>query len=198
MADRNAFDVATRIAAGDDKTDYDNVAISLHWLTAALVLFQFVSSFIWDYFGKPAQKSLESLHVSLGILLTAAIVARLIWRAVPGHQRSPLVSGRIELASKAVHYLLYILLIVQAGLGFVMGWGAGHPLHFFGIGIPGPLDALPRPVRHEVREIHEKVGYAIMILAAGHALAALYHHYKLRDRVLGRMLPWARRREAGA
>ena len=198
MADRDAFEAATRIAAGDDRTNYDNVAISLHWLTALLVLFQFVSSFLWDDFAKPTRQSLESLHVSLGILLTAVIALRLIWRAIPGHQRSSIVSGWDEIAAKSVHYLLYILLVVQAGLGFAMGWGAGHPIHFFGLGIPGPLDALPRPVRHDVREIHEKVGYAIMILAAGHAFAALYHHYKLHDRVLGRMLPWARRSETAS
>jgi cytochrome b561 len=41
------------------------------------------------------------------------------------------------------------------------------------------------------------VGWAIIVLALGHALAALYHHYVLKDRVLGRMLPFARRSEAG-
>jgi cytochrome b561 len=31
----------------------------------------------------------------------------------------------------------------------------------------------------------------IVIIAFGHAMAALYHHYVLRDRVLRRMLPGA-------
>jgi cytochrome b561 len=31
-----------------------------------------------------------------------------------------------------------------------------------------------------------------VIIAFGHAFAGLYHHYKLHDRVLGRMLPAAR------
>jgi cytochrome b561 len=95
-------------------------------------------------------------------------------------------------ASKGMHYLLYALLVAQAGLGWTIGWAAGHPIHFFGIGIPGPFDAFDRPLRHELREIHEKVGWAIIILAGVHALAALYHHYFLRDRVLRRMLPVAR------
>jgi cytochrome b561 len=197
MADGDAFDTATRIAAGDDKTNFDSVAIALHWATAVLVLFQFVSSFIWDYFPKETREVLEDTHVSFGVLLTAVIVARVAWRAIPGHQRPSIVSGWDEIAAKWVHYLLYILLIVQAGLGLVIGWAAGHPIHFFGIAIPGPLDALDRPLRHELREIHEKVGYGIIILAVGHSLAALYHHYGLHDRVLGRMLPWARRSERG-
>jgi cytochrome b561 len=37
--------------------------------------------------------------------------------------------------------------------------------------------------------VHEYIGWAIVILAFAHALAALYHHYVLKDRVLRRMLP---------
>ena len=191
---RRKADAATRIAAGDDKTNYDDVAVALHWLTALLVVTQFALAETWDWFAHDTSERMQSLHVSLGILLTLVILARLIWRSMPSHQRPALVSGWVKAGSKAVHYLLYGLLVVQAGLGWVIGWAAGHPIHFLGIPIPGPFDAFPRPVRHELREIHDKVGWAIIILALLHALAALYHHYFLKDRVLGRMLPWAARR----
>jgi cytochrome b561 len=192
MADRNAFNEATRIVAGDDKTNYDNVAITLHWLTALLVLVQFALAETWDWASRDTRETMQSTHVSLGILLTAVIVVRLIWRWTPGHQRSSLEAGWMRIASKSVHYLLYLLLVAQACLGFAIGWSAGHPIHFFGIPIPGPIGALSRPVRHDIREIHSTVGWIIIILALGHALAALYHHYFLKDRVLGRMLPLAR------
>lgn len=195
MADRNPFDVATRIAAGDDKANYDNVAIGLHWLTALLVIIQFALAETWDWFSRDTRESMQSVHVSLGVLLTAAILARIVWRWIPGHQVSSIESGWIRLASKSVHYLLYLLLVAQAVLGFAIGWSGGHPIHFFGLPIPGPLGALPRPTRHELRDLHSYVGWAIIILAFGHALAALYHHYMLKDRVLGRMLPLARRSE---
>ena len=42
------------------------------------------------------------------------------------------------------------------------------------------------------------LGYGIVIVAFGHALAALYHHYVLHDWVLGRMFPPARRSESRA
>jgi len=199
MNDHSNFDVATRIAAGDDRTNYDNVAISLHWATALLVLFQFASAETWDWLSKPARHTMEGLHVSLGIVLTAVIVARVVWRLMPGHQRSSIVSGWVEMASKAVHYLLYALLIVQAGLGFAFRWAQGEPLSFFGLfAIPSPLGVIGKPTRHTLHDLHEKAGWAIIILALGHALAALYHHYALHDRVLGRMLPLARRSERDA
>ena len=193
MADRDAFDTATRIAAGDDKTNYDNVAIALHWTTAALVVTQFVLGVTWDYFPKATRESMQSVHISLGLLLTIVVVARIIWRLMPGHQRPAIVSGWVKLASKGVHYLLYVLLVVQASLGFAWRWAQGHEVGFFGLfGIPGPYGALERPARHLLAQSHQYLGWAIVIIAFGHAVAALYHHYFLKDRVLGRMLPLAR------
>lgn len=199
MADRDAFDAATRIAAGEDKTNYDNVAIALHWLTALLVIVQFALAETWDYFAKPTQQNLESLHISLGVLLTVVVIARIAWRLMPGHQRPAIVSGWVKLASKTVHYLLYALLVAQAGLGFAFRWAQGHPVSFFGLfAIPGPYGALDRSTRHLLHDLHEKGGWAIVLLAFGHALAALYHHYGLHDRVLGRMFPPARKSERPA
>ena len=192
MADGKSFETVTRVVAGDDKTRYDDVAIALHWLTALLVITQFALAETWDFTSRDTRESMQRIHVSFGILLAFVIIVRLIWRWMPGHQRSSLVSGWTAIASKGVHYLLYALLVVQACLGFAIGWSAGHPIHFFGIGIPGPIGALARPLRQEIREIHSYVGWTIIVLALGHALAALYHHYFLKDRVLGRMLPIAR------
>ena len=193
MNDQKPIDTATRILAGDDKTNYDNVAIALHWLTALLVVVQFALAVTWDEFPRDTRENLQGLHVSLGVLLTAVVVARIAWRLMPGHQRPAIVSGWVKLASQAVHYLLYVLLVVQAGLGFAWRWGQGHDVAFFGLfAIPGPYGALARPTRHLLAEFHEKVGWAIVIIAFGHALAALYHHYRLHDRVLGRMFPPAR------
>jgi cytochrome b561 len=198
MNDRSSLDQATRIAAGDDRTNYDNVAMTLHWATALLVLCQFALAETWDWFSRGTREAMQSTHVSFGVLLAAVVVARLIWRWIPGHQRAAIVGGWVKIASKGVHYLLYLLLVVQACLGFAIGWSGGHPIHFFGLPIPNPMGALPRPMRGELRDIHSFVGWTIVVVAFGHALAALYHHYRLRDRVLGRMWPPARRTERSA
>ena len=54
------------------------------------------------------------------------------------------------------------------------------------------IGEISRSLRHQLREFHEWIGWAIVILALLHALAALYHHYVLKDRVLKRMLPWGK------
>jgi cytochrome b561 len=40
-----------------------------------------------------------------------------------------------------------------------------------------------------VGQANELIGWAIIILAAGHALTALFHYFVLHDDVLLRMLP---------
>jgi cytochrome b561 len=185
-----AFDTATRVVAGATRSTYDRPSIWLHWATALLVVVQFAMAQTWDWFARPTRHAMESIHVSLGILLAAVIVARLAWRLLPGHRVEPLQSGPVRLASKAVHYLLYALLVAQAGFGFVLRWAQGEPLSFFGLfTIPGPIEATDRATRRGYREWHENLGWAIVILAFTHALAALYHNYALKDRVLARMLP---------
>jgi cytochrome b561 len=183
------FDTATLIAAGDDGTTYDGVAIALHWATAFLVVANFLLAQTWDWFAKPTKALMEDTHMSFGVLLTAVIIARIIWRWLPGHQVSSIEAGWVRLASKVAHYVLYLLLIAEAGLGFAFRWGAGRPMAFFGTGIPPLIGEIARPLRRELREFHEWIGWAIIVLALLHAAAALYHHYVLKDRVLARMLP---------
>jgi cytochrome b561 len=191
MTDDTSFDTATRIIAGDDGTTYDGVAIALHWATAFLVIANFALAQTWDWFAKPTQHLMEDTHMSFGVLLTAVIVARIAWRLIPGHQVSSLEAGWQRIASKATHYLLYILLVAEAALGFAFRWGAGRPMEFFGAGIPPLIGEIAKPLRHQLREFHEWIGWAIIIIAALHAASALYHYYVLKDRVLKRMLPGA-------
>ena len=189
MTDQTSFDTATRIAAGDDGTNYYNVAIALHWMTALLVVANFLLAQTWDWFAKPVRGVMEDTHMSFGVLLTAVVATRLAWRLIPGHQMSSLEAGWVRLSSKATHYVLYLLLVAEAALGFTFRWGAGRPMEFFGLGIPPLIGQLSRPLRHQLREFHEWIGWAIIIIAMIHAAAALYHHYELKDRVLLRMLP---------
>jgi len=190
----SGFDTATRIAAGDDRTQYDAFAITLHWLTVALVLVQFILGVTWGWFPKPTRHLMIATHMSLGIVLSAVIVLRIVWRLIPGHQMPAAVSGWVEIASKAVHYLLYAMLVAEAILGFVLRWSGNEAMSFFGLQIPPPFAQFSKPMHRLIGDLHEWNGWAIVILATGHAAAALYHHYHLHDRVLARMLPLARRR----
>ncbi|CAB3809238.1 Cytochrome b561 [Paraburkholderia ultramafica] len=127
-------------------------------------------------------------HMSFGVSLAAVLAIRIVWRMIPAHQVSPADFGLIELASKAVHYLLYVLLVAEAISGFVLRWSGNEAMNFFGLLIPAPFAPFSHAARGMIGEAHDLIGWAIIGVAACHALAALFHHYALRDGVLMRML----------
>lgn len=181
--------VATRIAAGHGRTRYDDFAITLHWLTVLLVLVQFGLAELWGFASRPVRHVMISGHMSFGILLTAVLIVRIIWRFIPGHRVRPATTGIVEVAAKIVHYLLYVLLCVQAALGFLLRWSGNEAMSFFGLSIPPFFPPFSKTAHHLVGEAHNYIGWAIIILAAGHAAAAFFHHFFLRDDVLSRILP---------
>ena len=195
MADRDAFDTATRIAAGDDGTNYDNVAIALHWATAVLVVLQFALGQTWGWFPRPTRHLMVVTHMSFGIILTAVVLTRILWRFVLGHHASSLDKGWVRIASTTVHYLFYALLVTEAVLGFLSRWVGNEAMSFFGLKIPSPFTGAGHAAADQIQDIHNWVGWTIIVLAVGHAAAALYHHNGLHDRVLGRMFPPAQRSE---
>ena len=183
------LDEATRVAAGATRSRYDGVSIALHWTTVVLVLSLFALGELWGFAQRPLQHELIALHMSLGILLGLAVAARIVWRLMPGHQVTPADAGLIDRLARGVHWLLYALLIVQSLFGWVVRWSEGRPMSFFGLLIPSPLTPVA-PATHEMLQtVHGWIGWAIVIIALGHAAAAFYHHFVLRDAVLVRMLP---------
>lgn len=188
-SDTNPAVLVTRVAAGDDRTRYDEFAIWLHWLTVVLVLLQFGLAELWGFAPRPTKHLMIAGHMSFGILLAAVVLVRIAWRFLPANRVQPAVSGPVELAAKTVHYLLYVLLCVQAISGFVLRWSGKEAMNFFGILLPPIIPPFSKSAHHLVGEFHDYTGWAIIILAAGHAAAALFHHFFLRDDVLRRILP---------
>ncbi|HVY16384.1 MAG TPA: cytochrome b [Rhodopila sp.] len=186
---RGTLDQVNRPSAGHLRQRYDSFAIALHWATAILVLTQFVLSQAWDFFPRPEKHLLIVAHMSFGILLSVVLLVRIAWRLAPSHHVAPASSGLLEFVAQAAHYILYALLVAEAVLGYVLRWSGNESMSFFGLQIPPPFAPFSKDLHHLVGETHAVIGWTIVIVAACHALAALFHHYVLRDGVLLRMLP---------
>lgn len=177
---------------------YDGFAIILHWATAILVITLFGMAQAWGFLPRHGDAShlLQSLHVSLGITLAAVLFVRLTWRIGFGKQPASDQEGLVERMAKAMHYVLYGLLLVMVASGFGKIWSHQHAAGFFGlVSIPAPL-AISRAWHPLVSTVHQWCAWTIIILAGLHALAALLHHYVLRDDILRRMLPSRRQSRA--
>jgi cytochrome b561 len=93
--------------------------------------------------------------------------------------------------AKVSHYLLYGLLIAVPIAGIVLQFARGDALPIFGVADIASPWVKDRAFARSVKEVHEVLAHALMIVAAFHAAAALLHHRVLRDRTLSRMLPRA-------
>ncbi|HEY0412853.1 MAG TPA: cytochrome b/b6 domain-containing protein [Allosphingosinicella sp.] len=189
---RDLADSAIRVAATATRTRYDATSIALHWATVVLVLLNFATAELWGLFARPTRHLMIVSHMSFGILLSVVVVARIVWRLVPGHQVEPASRGWDERLAKGAQYLLYLLLLAQSALGYIVRWSEGQAMSFFGLLIRAPFAPMTKAEHHTLMERHNVIGWMIIVLAAGHAAAAIYHHFVLRDRVLERMLPRGR------
>jgi len=181
----------TQSPALQDQQRYDAVTIGLHWLTVLLVLALFLLAKVWEALphGTPLRHGLQGLHISLGILLSAIIAARIVWRARFGRSLSAVRSSLPYWAARSVHHVLYALISGQVVFGYLFRWAQGEAFNFFGLFAIPALFSPDRSFARVAGEIHELAGWAIIILACGHGAAALFHHYVLRDDTLRRMSP---------
>ena len=176
-------------ARGDDHARYDGLSIALHWATAALVFLQFGLAETWGFFSKADRDLMIIGHMSFGLVLAAVIVLRIFWRLTFG--RNSFETGRDLLGyiARIMHRALYVLIVAEVALGFLTRWTDNQPLSFFGLLIPSPFGTFSKATAGFVDDIHDVSAWVIMILVGGHTLAALGHHYLLKDDVLRRMLP---------
>ncbi len=151
---------------------YSLIQIGLHWAVATLIVLAWMTR---DGMGRVLRERIETgatgmegntTHVWLGGAAFALILVRIIVRlrsGDPGHADG--TSPAMALAATWGHRLIYALMIATPALGAAAWYG--------GIKAAG--------------DIHEYVGNALMIVALGHALAAMAHQAMGRD-VLGRMI----------
>jgi cytochrome b561 len=139
--------------------------------------------------GSDLRLNMATLHYLLGLFVFVLVWFRLALR-LAGHVPPilPALPGWQETVAKALHGILYAVMIGLPVLGWLALSAKGKPVHLFVFDLAFPIepdDALAR----QFKQLHEtiaKVGYAAIGL---HAAAALFHHYVKRDSTLTRMLP---------
>ena len=168
---------------------YDRTTISLHWITAGLVVVLWIIGQTADWLPDgPLNTDYWSVHVVLGFGLAAVIAWRMIWRNSGGRRLPAADTGVLHAVAKATHYGLYLLLLVVIVLGITNAFVRGYNL-FDLVSLPQIGDrAMRKPITHW----HGFAANILLVLAGLHAAAALFHHYILRDSVLARHGPHAR------
>ena len=181
---------------------YDALSRAFHWLTAIAVTVAFILG--PGGFGRlmrqgidPATRSDIVWHESLGLLVLALTVLRLLWLAVrPAAPEIPM-SGSMRMTGKTVHGVLWALLLATPVTAFLALGSEAHPLTVLG-GVR--IDNMPLIAGSPIAkladwgDVHQFLGDAIIWLAGLHAAAAIYHHMILKDGVLLTMIPRKKRK----
>jgi cytochrome b561 len=170
---------------------FDNVTIYLHWATVLLVLAMFGSAWLRSQSHDDVFKAiLLQIHRSLGMTIWVATVLRLAWR-LTNAKLPPFPASMRDAHRKFVfasEYGLYALLLVQPVTGLAATLFRGRQFALFVLQIPQvvPEDTALSATFHLA---HEFGAWGLGALVAGHAAAALFHHFVLRDDVLECMAP---------
>ncbi len=172
-------------------TRYGTVAQIFHWVTAMLVLL----AFIYGPGGSEqriyalAADFDRQLHETLGMSVFVLVVLRVLWRMIDTRP-DPISSPRwMELSAKGAQGALYLLMFALPITAVTGAWLEGHPVTLLaGVQI-APLLGLSHGAGATLATLHGWLGDAILWLAGLHALAAIFHHFVLKDGVLVSMLP---------
>jgi cytochrome b561 len=170
---------------------YGPVAQAFHWITAVLVLVAFLygPGGSEERVYSAAVDADRQLHETLGVCVFALVVLRVLWRLVDTHPDPAEVSRWMGIASKAVQWMLYVLLFAVPLTAITGAWLEGHPLTLLGGVKIAPLLPLAHDTGATIANLHGWLGDALLWLAGLHAVAAIYHQVVLKDGVLVSMLP---------
>jgi len=167
------------------------VSITLHWLTALMILGLVVVGFLMqELANSPTKIQVYGLHKSIGLTVLTLTVMRLLWRLFAGVPApAPGMPRWQARASGISHGALYVILLAMPLSGWLYNSASGFPLRWFGLFALPKLSGYDAGVKAFALGAHETLFLVLAAIVTVHALAAFKHHYYDRDRTLVRMLP---------
>jgi len=185
------------------RTRYATVAILLHWVIAAGIVFQILLAWRMEDLKTPLGFALVQLHKSVGITILLLSLVRLGWRLAnpPPPEPEGLKSWEARL-SKIVHLAFYVIMIGMPLTGWLMVSASRIeiPTLLFGTmpwpHVPG-IAHLPESAKSVWRMIgdrgHGLLAFGAYLLLALHVGGALKHQlFDAATPILDRMAPGAR------
>lgn len=127
------------------------------------------------------------LHKSAGILLMAALIFRIFWRAVNINPEAPAGPRWEQLSAHFMHIGLYLIMLLLMVSGYLISTADGRAIVVF-----ETIDVAALPWAIENQEdiagtIHAVLAWLLISMAAVHALAAFKHHFVNGNNILSRM-----------
>ncbi|MFP3568456.1 cytochrome b [Paraburkholderia sp. SIMBA_030] len=167
---------------------YHPLLVTLHWLLALLI----TGALVVGFFGLAATPNTDPqkigvlrLHMAGGMLILGLMAIRFVVRMLSARPaRATSGHPSLDRIVPLFHYGFYVLVVAMVATGFATGILAGLPaIVFAGSGAPLP----PSFAIYPTRVAHGYLAVVLVGFIALHVVAALYHQFSKKDRLLGRM-----------
>ncbi|RED37865.1 cytochrome b561 [Rhodopseudomonas thermotolerans] len=173
------------MALNSSSDQYGTVAVTIHWLTAVLILIALLTGFRAAAAEDVAtEAALLRVHLPAAILVLVLTVVRVVWWLGIDDKPEPIAGAPSaqQVIARIVHLLFYVVVfgMVASGTGMMLASGA-LPAIF-----SHDATSLPEYWRYRPRIPHGFGARLLIVLLIAHVAAALYHHLR-GDRVFGRM-----------
>ncbi|WAC58513.1 cytochrome b/b6 domain-containing protein [Brevundimonas sp. SL130] len=201
-------------------TRYSAVAIALHWVIALCIL-SMIPMGLWmtAAIEQPDSQALAyrvfQIHKSIGFLILALTVVRIVWRLT---HRPPALPGGMKrwegFAANATHVAFYALMLALPLTGWLYvstGWAVALDralevaTSWFGLfpipHLPGVAElsaSVRRTLAFQAMGAHAAMAWGAVALIALHIGAALKHQFLDHDGVLAHMVPFLKPAEGHA
>jgi cytochrome b561 len=162
----------------------------LHWLFVALLIVQISLGLIDRALPLgPARATAINNHKSLGITILALAVIRLLWRwANPVPDLPFRLKPKEQALARFTHVTLYVLLLGMPLSGWLLTSAHAYKITWFNL-FPIPwLVGKNLALFKVMDQLHEALAILFGLIVALHVVAALRHHFVLKDGTLQRML----------
>lgn len=161
---------------------YHPLMVLLHWLLALLIVVQAaIGVGVLHFWPNSAVKIAPlTLHMILGLAMLVLLLIQLVAHFVFPRPAPPASSNAfLRFIAKATHALLYLFALLMGASGILLALQS-HVLQLVvggKVGLPMYFNLF----------LHAAVFVMFGMICAFHVVAALYHQFILRDRLLSRM-----------
>lgn len=174
----------------DSSKSFGLVSILFHWVSAIATLLLFGLGVYLTSYGYYSPNFLEiaHFHYALGILLLGLVAVRLVWR-LTSKTPAPLTNNLASrIGIKLIKFLLYVLLIAIMISGYLICTSEGQTINVFDLFEVKSYVLLNTEQLNYAGLTHKYLSWVLIGLVVLHVLAALFHHFFVKDRTLMRMV----------
>lgn len=172
----------------DTPQAFGPVSRALHWIMAALLLWQFCSAFSHFFLEDTAVESFFwGGHYLVGFSIFVLALLRGAWGLLNLSRRPPHVAGALGQAAVAGQTLMYVLMIGVPSLALLRAWGGTRGFELLGVQIFAPQTNEIEWTGALAGQFHGELGWVLFAAIAGHIAMAFLHPKFGGEIVLPRM-----------